>query len=117
MGYIVEYNVEIVNCWENIGILIFGCINIFEFGIKGIMELDVWGVCYNFWNLKYNSGGLLGGFVFVVVVGIVLIVGVGDGGGLIWIFVLYCGLFGLKLSCGCMLWGLDMSEVMYGVVI
>lgn len=67
------------------------------------MEFELFGVCCNLWNFDYMFGGLSGGVVVVVVVGIVLFVYVFDGGGLICILVLCCGLFGLKLSCNLVL--------------
>ena len=116
-GHIAEHNAEIVNRWENTGILTFGRTNTPEFGIKGITESDAWGACHNPWNLKHNSGGSSGGSASAVAAGIVPIAGAGDGGGSIRIPASYCGLFGLKPSRGRTPWGPDMSEAMHGAAI
>lgn len=87
-----------VSCFVCLGFNIMGKINILEFGLLVMMEFRVFGVIYNFWNLLKMFGGFSGGFVVVVVVGIVFIVLVGDGGGFICILVFCCGFFGFKLS-------------------
>lgn len=69
----------------------------------------------NLWDLVCMLGGLFGGVVVVVVVGIVFVVGVFDGGGLICILVVYCGLFGLCFLCGCVFCGLVDGEYWEGV--
>lgn len=43
LPYIPEFNAEIVNRWENTGIITLGRTNTPEFGIKGITEPDAWG--------------------------------------------------------------------------
>lgn len=75
-----------------------GILVLLEFGLLVIMELLFNGLICNFWNRGYFVGGLSGGVVVVVVVGMVFLVYVIDGGGLICILVLCCGVFGLKLS-------------------
>ena len=115
--YIAEQNSEIVNRWENSGIVTFGRTNTPEFGIKGITEPDAWGACHNPWNLKHNSGGSSGGSASAVAAGIVPLAGAGDGGGSIRIPASYCGLFGLKPSRGRTPWGPNMSEAMHGAAI
>ncbi|NLN57090.1 MAG: amidase [Gammaproteobacteria bacterium] len=113
-GHLAEENAEIVNRWENSGIVTFGRTNTPEFGIKGITEPDAWGACKNPWNLKHNSGGSSGGSASAVVAGIVPIAGASDGGGSIRIPASYCGLFGLKPSRGRTPWGPHTSEAMHG---
>lgn len=117
IGYIAETNAEIVNRWEQAGIVTFGRTNTPEFGIKGITEPDAWGSCKNPWNLRHNSGGSSGGSASAVAAGIVPIAGAGDGGGSIRIPASYCGLFGLKPSRGRTPWGPQMSEAMHGAAI
>ncbi|KJV44487.1 amidase [Acinetobacter indicus] len=117
MGYIPETNAEIVNRWEQAGIVTFGRTNTPEFGIKGITEPDAWGSCKNPWHLKHNSGGSSGGSAAAVAAGIVPLAGAGDGGGSIRIPASYCGLFGLKPSRGRTPWGPSMSEAMHGAAI
>ncbi|TCB48353.1 amidase [Acinetobacter terrestris] len=117
INHISEHNSEIVNRWENAGIVTFGRTNTPEFGIKGITEPDAWGTCHNPWNLKHNSGGSSGGSASAVAAGIVPIAGAGDGGGSIRIPASYCGLFGLKPSRGRTPWGPQMSEAMHGAAI
>lgn len=112
--HLAEQNAEIVNRWENSGIVTFGRTNTPEFGIKGITEPDAWGACKNPWNLKHNSGGSSGGSASAVAAGIVPIAGASDGGGSIRIPASYCGLFGLKPSRGRTPWGPQLSEAMHG---
>ena len=113
-NYIAQTNSEIVNRWENAGIVTFGRTNTPEFGIKGITEPEAWGTCHNPWNLKHNSGGSSGGSASAVAAGIVPLAGAGDGGGSIRIPASYCGLFGLKPSRGRTPWGPHLSEAMHG---
>lgn len=113
-NYTPDFNAEIVNRWENAGIITFGRTNTSEFGIKGITEPEAWGACRNPWNLKHNSGGSSGGSASAVAAGIVPIAGAGDGGGSIRIPASYCGLFGLKPSRGRTPWGPQYSEAMHG---
>jgi len=117
IGYIADTNAEIVNRWEQAGIVTFGRTNTPEFGIKGITEPDAWGSCKNPWHLRHNSGGSSGGSASAVAAGIVPIAGAGDGGGSIRIPASYCGLFGLKPSRGRTPWGPQMSEAMHGAAI
>lgn len=113
-NYISEQNAEIVNRWENAGIVTFGRTNTPEFGIKGITEPEAWGSCKNPWNTKHNSGGSSGGSASAVAAGIVPVAGASDGGGSIRIPASYCGLFGLKPSRGRTPWGPQISEAMHG---
>lgn len=113
-NYIAQSNSEIVDRWENAGIVTFGRTNTPEFGIKGVTEPEAWGTCRNPWNLKHNSGGSSGGSASAVAAGIVPIAGAGDGGGSIRIPASYCGLFGLKPSRGRTPWGPHLSEAMHG---
>ena len=112
--YVATENAEIVNRWENAGVITFGLTNSPEFGIKGITEPEAWGSCKNPWNLKHNSGGSSGGSASAVAAGIVPIAGASDGGGSIRIPASYCGLFGLKPSRGRTPWGPQISEAMHG---
>lgn len=112
--YIATENAEIVNRWENAGVITFGLTNSPEFGIKGITEPEAWGSCKNPWNLKHNSGGSSGGSASAIAAGIVPIAGASDGGGSIRIPASYCGLFGLKPSRGRTPWGPQFSEAMHG---
>lgn len=114
INYTPDFNAEIVNRWEQTGIVTFGRTNTPEFGIKGITEPDAWGACHNPWNLKHNSGGSSGGSASAVAGGLVPIAGAGDGGGSIRIPASYCGLFGLKPSRGRTPWGPQFSEAMHG---
>lgn len=114
LNYIATQNSEIVNRWENAGVVTFGLTNSPEFGIKGITEPEAWGSCHNPWNLKHNSGGSSGGSASAVAAGIVPISGASDGGGSIRIPASYCGLFGLKPSRGRTPWGPQFSEAMHG---
>lgn len=114
INYTPDFNAEIVNRWEQTGIVTFGRTNTPEFGIKGITEPDAWGTCRNPWNLKHNSGGSSGGAASAVAGGLVPIAGAGDGGGSIRIPASYCGLFGLKPSRGRTPWGPQFSEAMHG---
>lgn len=117
IGYIADTNSEIVNRWNDAGVVTFGRTNTPEFGIKGITEPDAWGACKNPWNLKHNSGGSSGGSASAVAAGIVPIAGASDGGGSIRIPASYCGLFGLKPSRGRIPWGPMMSEAMHGAAV
>lgn len=112
--YTPKENSEIVNRWENAGVLSFGLTNTPEFGIKGVTEPVAWGACKNPWHLKHNSGGSSGGSASAVAAGITPIAGANDGGGSIRIPASYCGLFGLKPSRGRTPWGPNRSELMHG---
>ncbi len=114
LNYIATQNSEIVNRWENAGVITFGLTNSPELGIKGITEPEAWGSCHNPWNLKHNSGGSSGGSASAVAAGIAPIAGASDGGGSIRIPASYCGLFGLKPSRGRTPWGPQFSEAMHG---
>lgn len=107
----------LVNDFEVVGMMIFGKINILEFGLIFFIELEFFGFICNFWNIDYMVGGSFGGSVVVIVVGIVLLVIVSDGGGFICMLVFCCGLFGLKFFCGCLSLGLVVGEMWGGVVV
>ena len=79
--YTPKENSEIVNRWENAGVLSFGLTNTPELGIKGVTEPVAWGACKNPWHLKHNSGGSSGGSASAVTAGITPIAGANDGGG------------------------------------
>lgn len=76
----------------------------------------MYGDVYNFWNLVYYFGGFFGGVGVVVVSKMVLIVGVSDGGGFIWILVFWISMIGFKLIWGWVIIGLSDWCFWQGVV-
>ncbi|MFP6753380.1 MAG: amidase [Pirellulaceae bacterium] len=82
------------------GAIILGRTNSPEFGWKGVTDNLVFGITRNPWNLKLTPGGSSGGGSAAVAAGLGPI-GIGtDGGGSLRIPASFCGLVGLKASCG-----------------
>lgn len=84
----------------NQGFICLGKSMLLEFGFNVSIEFVYGDFVCNFWNINYLIGVFLGGLVVLVVVGVVLVVYVNDGGGFICILVVCCGLVGLKFSWG-----------------
>ncbi|AOA58623.1 amidase [Acinetobacter larvae] len=111
---VAQQHANIVQRWEDAGLISFAMTNSPELGIKGITEPELWGACHNPWSLQFNSGGSSGGSAAAVAGGIVPAAGASDGGGSIRIPASYCGLFGLKPSRGRTPWGPEHGEAMHG---
>lgn len=88
-----------------------------EFGFSVVVEYFWLGLVCNLWNIDYIVGVFLLGLGVLVVVGVVLIVYVNDGGGLICILVVCNGLVGFKLLCGWLLLELEYCRLLVGIVV
>lgn len=81
-----------------------GVFNMDEYVYGFVIENIYYGVIFNFWDFICIFGGFFGGFVVVVVVGLVFIIFGFDINGFICVFVFLCGVFGFKFIYGCLLW-------------
>lgn len=100
MGWIPDYDAELVTRYKKAGLICLGKTNTPEFGLKGTTEPKAFGPSLNPWNTKYSAGGSSGGSGAAVAAGLVPIASAGDGGGSTRIPASYCGLFGIKPSRG-----------------
>ncbi len=89
---------DIVKCYKDAGLVIFGKTNMPEFALKGETNPEAWGRTLNPWNPEYSPGGSSGGSAAAVAAGIVPIAHGSDKGGSIRIPASCTGLFGLKPS-------------------
>jgi aspartyl-tRNA(Asn)/glutamyl-tRNA(Gln) amidotransferase subunit A len=71
-----------------------------EFGWKGVTDSPLFGITRNPWNLERTSGGSSGGAAAAVAAGLAPLAVGTDGGGSIRIPGSFCGVFGLKPTCG-----------------
>jgi len=71
-----------------------------EFGWKGATDSPLLGITRNPWNLDRNPGGSSGGAAAAVAAGLAPLAVGTDGGGSIRIPGAFCGVFGLKPTCG-----------------
>lgn len=99
-NFVPDYDSEMVKRYKKAGLVILGKTNTPEFGLMGITEPELFGPCRNPWNTDHTPGGSSGGSAAAVAAGMMPMAAGGDGGGSIRIPAAYCGLFGLKPSCG-----------------
>ena len=71
-----------------------------EFGWKGVTDSPLFGITRNPWNLERTPGGSSGGAAAAVAAGLAPLAVGTDGGGSIRIPGSFCGVFGLKPTCG-----------------
>ena len=71
-----------------------------EFGWKGVTDSPLFGITRNPWNLDRTPGGSSGGAAAAVAAGLAPLAVGTDGGGSIRIPGSFCGVFGLKPTCG-----------------
>lgn len=114
VGYIIFVGVELLSGWllvvsdswvvcqlYSVGVLFSGMFNMDVYVYGFIIENSYYGVMCNLYDLLWIVGGFFGGLVVVVVVGLVYFSFGSDINGLICVFVLLCGIFGLKFIFGC----------------
>ncbi len=94
--YISDYDSTLVSRFKEAGLNILGRTNVPEFGIFGVTESELAGICRNPWSLQHTPGGSSGGSAAAVAAGIVPAAQADDGGGSIRIPASCCGLVGLK---------------------
>ncbi|MEX2599242.1 MAG: amidase [Dehalococcoidia bacterium] len=82
------------------GAIIAGKTNTPEFGWKGTTENLVAGSSRNPWDLRRTPGGSSGGSAAAVSARLVPLADGSDAGGSIRIPASYCGIYGIKPSCG-----------------
>lgn len=97
---VAERSSVLAERYEAAGLQIVGKTNTPEFGIMGITEPAVRGVCRNPWSTAHTPGGSSGGSAAAVAARMVPAAHGGDGGGSIRIPASACGLFGLKPTRG-----------------
>lgn len=68
-NFVLVYNVMVVDKLLVSNVLIVGKINMDEFVMGGLIEMLVFYVICNFWDISWVFGGFLGGLVVVVVFG------------------------------------------------
>ncbi|HEX7548082.1 MAG TPA: amidase family protein, partial [Candidatus Methylomirabilis sp.] len=71
-----------------------------EFGWKGATDSPLTGISRNPWDLTKTPGGSSGGAAAAVAAGLAPLAVGTDGGGSIRIPASFCGVFGLKPTCG-----------------
>ena len=91
---------DVVQRYENAGLIFLGKTNTPEFGFLPTTEPDLFGPSINPWNEKYSTGGSSGGATSAVAAGLIPFAHASDGGGSIRIPSSASGLFGLKPSRG-----------------
>jgi Asp-tRNA(Asn)/Glu-tRNA(Gln) amidotransferase A subunit family amidase len=82
------------------GALIIGKTNMHEFGLDITNSNAFWGTPRNPHNTDHYTGGSSGGSAAIVSAGLCPLAIGADGGGSIRIPASYCGVFGLKPTCG-----------------
>ncbi|QGH32908.1 amidase [Gracilibacillus salitolerans] len=98
--FIAPENDEIVNRFENAGLIFLGKTNTPEFGFLPTTEPLLFGPTKNPWDLERSPGGSSGGSAAAVAAGLIPFAHANDGGGSIRIPASVCGLFGFKPSRG-----------------
>ena len=114
--YTPDYDSIITERFKKAGLNILGKTNAPEFGILGVTESRLRGVCRNPWNLNLTSGGSSGGAAAAVAARIVPVAHADDGGGSIRIPASACGLVGLKPTRGRVPLGPGKTESWLGLV-
>ncbi|GAA3923269.1 amidase [Litoribacillus peritrichatus] len=115
--YIPEHNSEMVNRFQQAGLIHLGKTNTPEFGLMGVTEPELFGPSRNPWNTDHTPGGSSGGSGAAVAARIVPVASAGDGGGSIRIPASCCGLFGLKPSRGRTPTGPDQGQLWQGAAV
>ena len=114
-NYVPDYNAEIVNRFNDAGLVTIGKTNTPEFKLAYVTEPEVYGPTRNPWNTEYSPGGSSGGSAAAVAAHIVPFASATDEGGSIRVPASYCGLFGLKPSRGRNPVGPDFTEEWDGI--
>ena len=98
--FVAPMSDEVVQRYEQAGLIFLGKTNTPEFGFLPTTEPDLFGPSINPWNEKYSTGGSSGGATSAVAAGLIPFAHASDGGGSIRIPSSASGLFGLKPSRG-----------------
>ena len=99
-NFIPQQDAIVVERLKAGGAIIVGKTNTPEFGWLGVTENRLFGATRNPWNLERTSGGSSGGAAASVAAGMGPLAIGSDGGGSIRTPSSFCGVFGLKPSCG-----------------
>ena len=98
--HIPDEDAPVVERLRAAGAIMVGKTTTPEFGWKGATDSPLTGISRNPWDLTKTPGGSSGGAAAAVAAGLAPLAVGTDGGGSIRIPASFCGVFGLKPTCG-----------------
>ena len=98
--HIPDEDAPVVERLRAAGAIMLGKTTTPEFGWKGATDSPLTGISRNPWDLTKTPGGSSGGAAAAVAAGLAPLAVGTDGGGSIRIPASFCGVFGLKPTCG-----------------